>query len=135
MYRITIRNRFAAAILSAVVLAGCGKEYPRQNVPADAKQAAEVRSMIEALRQAGEARLDESMRQQAAAGLDERQREALAAMLKQIILAEKVELTNLDQFGRKVYRASLQLTFESASNDLVALLVQADGALRWAGPN
>ena len=135
MSRITIRNSLAAAILAAAVPAGCGKEYARKNMPADAKQAAEVRSMIEALRRAGESRLDEVMRQQAAGGLSERQREALAATLRQIVLADKVELKTLDRFGDDVYRASLQLTFRDSSSDLVALLVETGGALRWAGPN
>ena len=91
--------------------------------------------MLETLRRDGAANLDRSMSEQGVAGLDEGFASALRATLKELIDADTARLQDLDRFGENVYRATFLLTSGRQSRQVFILLVEKDGALRWAGRN
>jgi len=135
MPRTTTKNNLIGVCLAAAVLAGCSDKYDRQGLGADSAQAAQVRRMIAALRNAGSDRAEDVMRRQMPAGLQSRRAEALKATLTRIVKADSVELAKIDRFGDKVYRASLKLTSADREQTIHVLLVQGEGELRWAGQN
>jgi len=123
-------------VLAAMAFStGCRKEYARDRLGADSGPAGEVRGMIDALRGAGQGRLDEMMQRQAADGLNSNQRAALRAALDGLIAADKVELLQVDRFGDEVYRASLLLSSTDKTTTVYLLLVMKDARLLWAGPS
>lgn len=137
MSRTTISSTvLVAALAAALAVSGCGKRYPRQDVGKDSPTAQEVRAMVGQLQSAGANRLEEAIARQAAGGLTAIQTQSLRASLAQIAQAKTVELEDLSQFGRDVYRASLRLRSAGGTSGTVCmLLVRSDGALRWAGQN
>ncbi len=136
MYRTTIRNSvFFAALVGGLVATGCSKEYEQDRIDGDSPRAAEVRSMIASLREGGTDGVDEHVRRFGASDLTDAQTAALRATLREIVNAEAAELERLDRFGDDVYRASLRLTSGRQTRALLVLLVETDGALRWAGRN
>ena len=136
MYRTTIRNSvFFAALMGGLVAAGCSKEYEQNRIDGDSPRAAEVRSMIASLREGGTDGVEDHLRRYAASDLTDARTAALRATLREIVNAEAAELERLDRFGDDVYRASLRLTSGGRARTLLVLLVETDGALRWAGRN
>lgn len=137
MSRITINSVILSAAVAALVMApGCGKKYPRQDVGTDSPTAQEVRSMVGRLQSAGADGLEEAIARQAAGGLTAVQSKSLRASLAMIAKAETVELEDLSQFGRDVYRASLRLQSAGGTSATVCmLLVRSGGTLHWAGQN
>lgn len=134
MFRTMIRNS-AVWVLAAGLLGGCAGEYERRDLGPDSPQGRQVRKMIDALRQAGDA-FDAEAARQSADGLTESQAAGLKYLLRQIAQAERVELASLDRFGERVYRAALDLAGPQGPRKLHVLLVEvADGQLRWAGAN
>ena len=132
----TMTNHSVALFCLAMsALAGCSESYDRQGLGADSPQAVQVRRMIAALRNAGSDRVEEIMRRQMPTNLQSHRADALKATLTNIVKADSVELTKIDCFGDKVYRASLKLTSAGRRQALHVLLVQAEGKLRWAGRN
>lgn len=136
MPRITISSEVAVLVAAGLLMvAGCRKEYGQEKLGPDSPVGRKVRAMIDAARRAGESKLDHTAARQVADKLTSVQSASAAAMLRDIVLAAKVELRKLDRFGENVYRASLRLTLPDEVKTVHALLVETDGELRWAGPN
>lgn len=91
--------------------------------------------MIASLREGGTDGLEEHLRQYAVSDLTDARTAALRATLMEIVNAEAAELARLDRFGDDVYRASMRLTSGVRTRTFPVLLVETDGALRWAGRN
>lgn len=133
----TIRNRLAAAVagLALLPVAGCSDGYEQRRLAGDAPQRRELRVMVDALRSGGEEALEGFLAEHGASGLTDVQRAALRASLTEIVRAESVELTELDRFGRDVYRATLRMTTAGQTKPAYFLLIRSGGRLRWAGRN
>ena len=136
MFRITISSSILLLALSACLLpGGCDKQYAQRKLDAQSSQWQEVSTLIDDLREGGQARIDALVSQSSAEGTDEGRAAALRAMLTQIAQADSAALTKLDRFGDQVYRASLTLSSPEHGTTLYVLLVEKDGRLQWAGPN
>ena len=114
---------------------GCSKEYQQKQLDNDSARSVELRAMIRALREQAEGPDRQAvMRSQIAPELNQNQKLA-EATVTQIAKADAVDLKRIERFGKKVYRASLDLTSGGKSQTLTVLLVEVDGKLRWAGRN
>lgn len=135
---LTMNNRLllAVAAIAALALTGCSKSYEHRRLDGDDPQVDQVRHLLQALREQDEEHLPGVVREQAAAGLTTAQEQALQAALSELAQAESVHLVRLDAFGDRVRRATFRRTNRGQSTDEAMLLIaDADGRLRWAGPN
>ena len=136
MRRTTIRNSAVwLALAVPVLLSGCSDEYGHERLPDEAPEAARVREMIAAVREAGPDRIDAVASEQAAGDLDDRQRQALVAALREVAEADAAELRKLDAYGPDVLRASIELRQADARREVHLLVVRKQDRLLWAGPN
>ncbi len=130
------RLNLVFALLLALGMAGCGRApYAHRELGLATPEAVAIAAAAEAIRGGGQAGLDDALARFAAPGLEDDRRAALRALFAELVAAAAVELTDLDQFGGQVFRASFELTSAGASRELHVLLVKIDGQLRWAGMN
>ena len=130
------RPLLAAAAVAALALTGCSKSYEHRRLGGNDPQADQVRRLLQALREQDEEHLPAVVREQAAANLTTAQEQALQTALRELAQAESVHLVRLDAFGDQVRRATFRRTNRGRSTDEAMLLItDADGRLRWVGPN
>jgi hypothetical protein len=134
-FRISDLERTLLAVFLLVGIAGCSKDYEQKKLGTDSPQAAQVRAMVQSLRQAGEKGLLDVMKQQSAGSLSEPQTESLQASLRELAAAESAELDRIDRFGPEVYRATFTLASAGKTRPVALLLVSKANQLRWAGRN
>jgi hypothetical protein len=125
-------------LAAALLVCGCGDDYPHRRMRKDSPRAAQVAEMLRRLREGGPDGLEEAMRRDGAPDLEPARRTALRAALRQLVEAESAEIVRVDEFGENVYRATIELKTPAGPKTTAMLLVAPEGQgapLRWAGAN
>ena len=131
-----VNNRLVIAAAVMVFCAGCSKEYAHERLESDGPEAARVRALVQALRQAGADALDETIVRQTRPGLTEYEVKSLRFALDKIVAADSVELQKTEKFGKQVYRVVLAIETADGPESLAMLLaIGADDKMRWIGKN
>ncbi|QNN24239.1 hypothetical protein HED60_18835 [Planctomycetales bacterium ZRK34] len=123
------------ALLTVMLLTGCGDRYEHAELGLDSPQAQQVVAMLDQLHDAAPTALDTFIHDHAAERLTQAQTTALRALLQRIAEADEASLTSIDQFGPQVYRVQITTKSRSKTDQTHALLIMQNDRLLWAGPN
>lgn len=120
------------------MLTGCGDSpYQQEEIKLNGDEAEQVHAAIKEIRQEGVSRVEQSVDKFAAPELTSVREAGLQFLFKQLAKAESVELTGIERFGKKIYRATIIITEsdQEESQEKYVLLVKVKDRLFWAGLN
>ena len=123
------------AMVCIFALCGCSKEYQHAEMGKDSPMGKKAAAMMQSIRSAGKEGLAEIVRRDGASGLNESQQAGLQATLEEIAAADQAELIDMERFGDKVFRATIQLAIGGKLQEFCMLMVLSGDELKWAGKN
>jgi fructose-specific phosphotransferase system component IIB len=123
------------AMVCISALCGCSKDYQHAEMGKDSPLGKKAAAMIQAMRSAGKDGLAAVVGRDGASGLNQSQQAGLQAALEEIVAADQAELTDMERFGDKVFRATIQTTVGGKSQEFCMLMVLSGDELKWAGKN